>query len=430
MEVPKTVLLEMEKAKDLRENLIRQVERVKATLAENAVAIESIKAHIAELESLYEAQKNSDNRRLITEARTELNATKHLYCLSIGQFICSILFDLEGFKVDGLLNESLREPIRELYVMLINHGGKPYSRYKKLPDSWLSIGFCAGFMEDLVVVMRTGSQLGIFTTHVSTVEEIVAGFRHYLTTVKPTNVRFAFMTYAFDKLSDSDVSALIVKAVKSQGVSQRVGFMEEKMSIYAIQGLYGRIDYDPRVVRVLTPECFANGSAPKFAIHFTQADLAEKIWTKAPTENTRAKGAEIPVGQIVRFMRVIHGLTCVVEDEDGILRIAETHASIHDRMAHGLCQSAGGWGKEKSVTRGKYQAGIILDLEMVVHTLAPGSVMLNELGTLLVKENIPHKCMIEHVHGDRVDDFWRLDPAVSSGAGAGESIDSTSGYVP
>ena len=162
---------------------------------------------------------------------------------------------------------------------------------------------------------------------------------------------------------------------------------------------YGKLTYDPRTVNILTASSFDDPSVSKLGVHFTKDIIAKAIWLKESTTNKRSKGREIPVGHIVRFDRVIHGLTCVVH-ENGEYKIAETHKGIHNRMVHGLY---------KENVRVKYESGLVLDIPKMVDLLPEGSVMINELGTLMVTQNIPHECIKSHLSMDTIDSFWRVN---------------------
>ena len=75
-------------------------------------------------------------------------------------------------------------------------------------------------------------------------------------------------------------------------------------------------------------------------------------------------------------------------------------ACIRDRMVHGI---------KGTVERPKYQAGLVIDLEKLSKTLPNGMIQINEIGTLLVYDDIPFECLIDCLHEDRqLQIFWRL----------------------
>ncbi len=75
-------------------------------------------------------------------------------------------------------------------------------------------------------------------------------------------------------------------------------------------------------------------------------------------------------------------------------------AKIRDRMVHGI---------NDTVSRTKYQAGLVIDLVKLTSTLPRGSVQINELGTLLVHDDIPSDCIIELLHTPtQLNVFWRI----------------------
>lgn len=59
-----------------------------------------------------------------------------------------------------------------------------------------------------------------------------------------------------------------------------------------------------------------------------------------------------------------------------------------------------------NVTRYKYQTGLIIDLKKLVNHLKPGSVVLNELTTMLCSEDIPRDCIIDLIDDKKIDAFW------------------------
>jgi hypothetical protein len=315
--------------------------------------------------------------------------------------VCEYLLDAECLKIDGWIPEEYHDIIRDMYIILSLNGGRSHSRYKKLPLCWLGLGVSAGFMEDMVVVMRTISQLGFSSTHVCSIKRLISGYRKYIED-NPDHFRFMFMRFVFNRYNDEDLIQFIISAIKNQDASKRIGLLEDDVDgpcCYALQGVYGHMEYDPRTVKVLTPDSFTDSSISQIGVHFTKDIIAEAIWKREKTSNSRSNGVEIPVGEIVRFDRVIHGLTCVVY-ENGDYKIAKTHRGIHNRMVHGLY---------KENVRVKYQSGLVLDIPKIVEMLPTGSVIINELGTLMVTKNIPHECIKAHLSVDNINVFWRVD---------------------
>jgi hypothetical protein len=69
-------------------------------------------------------------------------------------------------------------------------------------------------------------------------------------------------------------------------------------------------------------------------------------------------------------------------------------------MVHGI---------NDDVSRPKYQAGLVIDLEKLCHILPEGMVQINELTTLLVHDDIPHECLIACLYtDDDLNYFWRI----------------------
>lgn len=67
-------------------------------------------------------------------------------------------------------------------------------------------------------------------------------------------------------------------------------------------------------------------------------------------------------------------------------------------MAHGI---------KTDVERPKYQAGLVIDVKRLVSTLPEGSVLMNEIGTLLVNADIPRDCLLYCIESEQdVEAFW------------------------
>jgi hypothetical protein len=345
--------------------------------------------------------------RTLNEGQTSLNAYLHIHRKDVCKNFSHWMFCLERFKTNNKLPAELIEPVREAFIIMGNQS-KTASRYRKLPLAWLELGAVGAFLEDLVVVMRTPNQVGIADQHLITMDEIIDGFRKQMdpdvySDDEKDEPRFLFMNYAFSGMHIEELTKFIRMCIDSQGKSQRIGIYHDDDTdtdyYYAIQGIYGGIEFDKRVVTVLTPESFDDPTTPRYGVHFTKTNFALSIWNKESTKNGKAKGREILNGHIMRFDRVIHGLSCI-EKHDNDYIISEEYAEIRNRMVHGITQ----------MERPKYQAGLVLDIRKIVETLPPGSVMLNELGTLLVTESIPHECLLACLHTEeQVNKFWRVE---------------------
>jgi plasmid stabilization system protein ParE len=191
-----------------------------------------------------------------------------------------------------------------------------------------------------------------------------------------------------------DCGDLLRTAIRQQGRSPRIGTFEEG-SYYVIQGLIG-VEYDDRVTRVLTLD-----NCPKYAVHMTRAEIARSIWSKAPTESTKSRPSGRPIlpGYICMFLRAVHAVTnvCMV---DGKFRLTNTGKDVRDRMTHGIMDTR---------ERKKYESGLVIDVERLVQTLPSGTVRSNEIGTLLVSDDIPPECLIHIIDSDEdLDAFWNV----------------------
>jgi hypothetical protein len=293
------------------------------------------------------------------------------------------------------------------------------SRYVKMPAEWPAIGLSAGLLEDLIVVLRTPSQVGLGAKHLHSLPELVDGFRRFLLNERRDDKaypRFLFLTGLVDRRFHAPLSMSVDEAelvggsayphlelvgraidaaISQQGNSRRVGVHVENGArfYYAIQGILGDVEFDDRVTRTLTPD-----DCPRYAVHFTKQWLAESIWRKEPTKtNKLTSRTDIPVGTICRFERPVHALTNVALD-GGKYRIFEVDKDIRTRMTHGI---------KVTRERPKYQAGLVIDVPMLVAKLPAGAVKQNEIGTLLVNGDVPHECLLYCISSpEDVEAFW------------------------
>lgn len=379
---------------------------------DNDARQQTIEEHSVALENNKDRAKRKNLAGTLNNARRKANQLSNNHTTTITVDLCSWIYSLEKFKKDNKLPIEFIESVRQAFIIMANRS-KTAARYRKLPIAWLELGAVGAFLEDFVVVMRTPSQVGIANQHLTTINAIIDGVRKYIAnetqeiandSEKATGYRFPFMSHAFSIKTDEELEKHIRQCIDSQGESKRIGVYtdEDTTYYYAIQGIYGDIEFDKRVIRVLTPKSFDDPSTPRLGIHFTKTHFATAIWKKEPTKNGKAKGKEILTGHIMRFDRVIHALSCVEWDGNDYV-INEEYAKIRNRMVHGITD----------MDRPKYQAGLVLDIKKIVETLSPGSVMLNELGTLLVTESIPHDCLLACIHTDeQVNKFWRAETPI------------------
>jgi hypothetical protein len=271
--------------------------------------------------------------------------------------------------------------------------GRITSRYLKLPDDWMQIGYFGGLLEDLVVVMRTITQLKISSGQLISINEFIANFRNLIKNDQQNAFRFTFLVDLFTIDNNIKIGEFLLKAISLQGLSTRIGVYNDDINlyIYAIQGIFS-CSYDNRVVKYLTPE-----NTIPYAIHFTKIEIANAIWNNIPTTSTK-NSSEIQVGEICRFNRCIHAISSVIKTDMGF-KIGSSLKNLRNRMSHGIKPSGDG--------RKKYESGLIIDVVKLVSILPPKSVMINELGTLLVDKNIPHDCIIDCIDTDeKLDYFW------------------------
>lgn len=311
---------------------------------------------------------------------------------------------IEQYKVDGYLPNNFRAEVKNLYLLL-SRQGRLNVRYLKLPKAWISIGMYAGILEELIVILRTPSQVGMGNKHFHTVVEVINAIEkvHIVELEGNRDIRFLFLTKLINQSVDNS-SRVVCDCITFQGPSKRIGmyYVNGTLYIYAIQGIYGSIPFDSRVVKTITPKIYSRGAnIPKIGIHFTKMNIAKAIWNKEETTAQRSRDEELTPGSICKFDRPIHALTWIHVDIDGLYRINKDKIGIRDRMVHGINDK-----KE----RVKYQAGLIIDIEALCTLLPYGSVQLNELGTLLVHTDIPQECLIDCLYTDaQLDTFWGIN---------------------
>lgn len=331
----------------------------------------------------------------LTTAQTNLNQNILDTSNNIRDLIIDYLFSLEPQKVSGILPDTMYEDVKWCYSTLSDLG-RLCSRYVKLPKSWVLLGFLAGVLEDLVVVMRTASQLKISPNHLITLDELTTNIGNCIK-IDEGEIRFPFL----DKLFNQDkaiIISLLKSAIDSQGQARRIAIYQENLTTYyyAIQGLLGGVKFDSRVVKTLTTD-----TCPSFAVHFTTSDVASNIWNQTDTtaKRKRPNGQPLVTGAICKFDRPIHALTNI-EFVDGYYRIVTFDKDVKDRMCHGI--------KDTNV-RPKYESGLVIDLKKLVNYLPEGMVQMNELGTLLVHCDIPHEYLLRLLHtDDDIKHFWHL----------------------
>jgi hypothetical protein len=264
-----------------------------------------------------------------------------------------------------------------------------------LPKSWLLLGFLAGVLEELVVIMRTASQMGISPNHLITLDELVKGLKISYADDPINECRFLFMTKLLSQ-STERITTLLKSAIDSQGKARRISMYTDPngtIYYYSIQGLLGHVKFDPRVVKDLTME-----NTPPYAVHFTKKEVAVKIWNQEETTGKRNRDEPLTIGAICRFDRPIHALTNI-EYIDGHYRIVTVDKDIKDRMTHGI--------KDTNV-RPKYESGLVIDLKrFVADHPDPGNIQINEIGTLLVQIDIPHEYLLACLDTDEdLVHFW------------------------
>jgi hypothetical protein len=321
-----------------------------------------------------------------------------------------------------------------MYLLLASHG-RNNSRYVKLPRDWMNLGYMCGLLEDLVVVMRTLSQLNISKTHLVDIPRLITNFVEYMHKEESdSNHRFLFLS---DLVLNSHriIDQIIVNSILSQGNSKRIGIYTPlddsvlKISlpgshncyanlqmniryIYAIQGIYG-MSYDPRVTNPITTR---NSSYSKYAIHFTKKEIAYNIYHNVPTTSHRLRSNGLPIypGTICRFDRHIHAISDIekISEPDSYsvnsfsvnsyFVISQKLKNIRDRMSHGISDE---------ISRPKYEAGLIIDIESLVQDYESSKIntqiIINEIGTLLISSDIPRKYIIGLIITDEdLNKFW------------------------
>jgi hypothetical protein len=284
--------------------------------------------------------KNNDTKRAvkslrtkIMEAQNQVNEKIRAQEIVMADRIFDRILELDNQKNNGILPDGCVDEIKQLYLLLARQG-RLNVRYLKLPKCWLNIGLYGGILEELIVILRTPSQTGIGNTHMHTISNIILGFQRFLKQENDEGkpIRFLFLSKLITKHGDK-ITHILEDCVKYQGDSRRIGMYEDASTtyLYAIQGLYGGIILDPRVVTVLSPNLYKMSNPPKYAIHFTKTQIALSIWNKEQTKAKTPTQRELPAGCICKFERAIHALTCV-ENNNGKFQIFASHSGIRDRM--------------------------------------------------------------------------------------------------
>lgn len=348
-----------------------------------------------EFDSSIDKQRLKILRGTIIPLRTALNQYILDTQAEISIMLIDYLFSLENMKVDNMIPDQYYDDVKWCFVTLAD-SQRILARYFKMPKSWILLGFLAGVLEDLVVVMRTVKQMKISSNHLVTIDTLITGYNNYIQT-ETDGSRFPFLTKLF-AFSTDQIVTLLKTAINSQGKARRIAFYNDSNDgqtyYYAIQGLLGGVAFDPRVVRILTPD-----NTPPFAVHFTVKEVALSIWTKQKTtpKRPRTNGLPIPIGAICKFDRPIHALTNI-EFDGTYYKIVTSDKDIRDRMNCGI--------KDDNV-RPKYESGLVIDLRKLVSMIEPGKVQINEIGTLLVSDDIPHECLLDCINtDDKLEHFW------------------------
>lgn len=384
-------------------------------------------------ESLFVLQADKNSRAQLKAARTTAHDTKTRYNKyiethdrSISQAVIDELWRLETKKIIrqsdqvAVLPDSMSERVRKMYLLMASHG-RLNSRYIKLPRDWMNLGYTCGLLEDLVVVFRTLGQLRIASTHLVSLFDLIKGFDEYMRREeKDGNHRFAFLSDLLLKKS-VDFTEVFTRAVAAQGASKRIGsyvvshgwanddLKYKGLYLYAIQGMYG-LEFDHRVTRSIHLEDYLDieHQIPRYAIHFTRKEIAHSIWTKAPTTShrKRSNGKPLESGAICRFDRVIHAITDIeqvhVDGADPYFVIAPKLKNIRERMSHGISEE---------MTRQKYEAGLVFDIKLLAEHYESrclnDHILINEINTLLVHDDIPAHCIIDLlISDDDLNRFW------------------------
>ena len=338
----------------------------------------------AEVETEKDRKKRKILRHELVTSRTDLNKLEQKTLAEVKASLIEYLFSLEDRKIKDVLPETFHASVKQSYLILADID-RFCGRYLKLPKSWIELGFIAGVLEDLVVVMRTASQLNISTEHLIPLETIINSLRD-------DQERFPCLTRLF-RLPRDQLGLAMDKALASQGKAKRISVYDGHY--YAIQGLLGGVKFDSRVVKTLT-----ENNCPLSGVHFTKSEIASNIWTQKETTShrTRSNGKSILTGAICKFDRPVHALTNI-EHKDGYYRIVTTDKDIADRMAHGI---------KDTEKRAKYESALVIDIKKVIRTLGPDMVQMNELGTLLVHDDIPHDCLLGLISTDKeLAHFWQ-----------------------
>ena len=344
-----------------------------------------LKGHKKEMDAESSRSVRRARRSIYLQSLQEINVFILQCQKNLSTKIIDFLHQIPQQKIDQV-------SIRWCYLQLAKLT-RTNVRYLKLPFEWLKLGFYAGLLEDLVVVLRTACQLGISRQHLITFDQLIHGFmRNNCGT--DMSYRFCFLSKLFENSTVSVIKNEVKRAIAMQGNSKRIGMYAESYC-YALQGFYGTVTPDWRVVKTLNVE---DKDLPPFAVHFTKHDIAKAIWENIPTKSSRPRpgGKEITSGSICRFDRPIHALTNIEYDGKNYM-ILSKDKDMRGRMTHGIAEN---------MERKKYESGLVIDVRALCRLQR---VKLNEIGTLLVDKDIPRCCLLAIIDTPRdIERFWRM----------------------
>ena len=354
-----------------------------------------------------------DSKRMSCQLKSQANSELLKHEEIMANLIYERLVRLDKTKGSQgyICDQSDLDEVKNLYLLLTKQG-RWNVRYSKLPKNWLRLGTSAGVLEELVVIFRTAGNEGFHPNHLFTVSDLHRTIIEYN---KKSRLRFLFITKLYEQLPEDEIEFVLLQLIQFfQEPSFRIGILQEpylewrnRMYFYAIQGVYGDITLDNRVVKIVSNDGFeiVNGKKSdvqvrRYAVHFTRKPFAQCIWDSVNVTNAiKKRDKDIAPGSIAKFQRSIHALTCV-SMINNVLVIDEDKACIRDRMVHGI---------NDTVKRTKYEAGLVIDIHKLAGILNEGCVMINELGTLLVNDDIPRSCIVDLIVTDeQLNQFWRI----------------------
>lgn len=331
----------------------------------------------------------------------------------ISKLILDELFSLESKKQKNheyypSLDVQYHSHVYQLYTILSRMNNN--DKYLQLPRSWMKIGACAGILKDLTDILRQPFQIGLTNKHLFSLNELMIAF-----TTHSDTLRFIFLDCIFRKSSSiSQISSILKCAILSQGKCKDVGIHinmnDSQYYYYAIQDLSGDVKYDDRVVSTITCNTL---KLPLYAIYFTDKENANNIYLKNKTLSPLIVKSDNGKPDL-KIIQAMTGVEKILDDCD----IKETKCFI-EKFTSTKSASDEYIERRKLLGQEVFEAGLIIDvLKLATYFKDIGlekSLLINEVDTLLILNDVPHDCIIELLSTEEeLKLYWRTHHKMES----------------